>query len=125
MSIVPTIGDRRPARGVYIFDDDALDKLGALEGASWRAEQDARPDSPYGFHAWLRAWQAKRAAVAGNAEYADEPVSSFMEGGDGAIYGAGGYHRFLVMADGELALSRWSASAEWRGRARAAGFTIS
>lgn len=126
MAIVPNAGsDRRSPRGVFIQAADALDKLTAMEGADWRREQDARPDSPYGFHAWKRGWDTRQRAVAEDPAYADEPVASFLEsGGDGAIYGAGGWRRYAVALDGELVLMRWSTTADACSRAEAIGFRV-
>lgn len=127
MAIIPNAGsDRRPRRGVFIQDLGALDGLAEMEGVDWRREQDARPESPYGFHAWKQAWDAKQRAVAEDPAYADEPVASFLESsGDGAIYGAGGWRRYAVALDGELVLMRWSATEEACARAEAIGLRVS
>lgn len=127
MAIIPNAGsDRHTPRGVFIQAADALDKLTAMEGQNWRREQDARPESPYGFHAWKRAWDAKQRVVADDPTYSDEPVASFLEsGGDGAMYGAGGWRRYAVALDGELVLMRWSATEEACARAGALGLRVS
>jgi len=74
-----------------------------------------RLDSLYGFFAHLRAVEAKLAS-----EYRENTdpglIRDFMEmlgtgGGDGVIYGAGGYSRYTVLATGEMTLLAWSVEA--------------
>lgn len=108
----------------YVFDPDALFRLAELEGDEWLRTQEADPESPYGIHAWKRAWETRQALIQTNPEYSDEPVSSFVEGGDGAIYGAGGWRRYVVAPDGELVLLGWSATPDACSRAEATGFRV-
>lgn len=109
---------------IYIFDADVLDRLAAVEGPAWRALQLQQTSSPYGFQAWLAAWRQKAALTETEPDYADEPVRSFVDGGDGALYGAGGYTRYTVSVSGELVLLRWSATDTQLQKAEAAGFSI-
>ena len=107
---------------LYIFDETALAVLGELEGKPWLELQSRNDTSPYCFPAWRKAWDEK---VRAGEEYRDEPVASFLEGsGDGAIYGEGGYARFVVQADGELVLLRWSATESKVRKAERLGLRI-
>lgn len=111
---------------VFIYDADALDRLTAVEGEDWRKLQAQNPASPYGFHAWKLAWAERQRVVGENPEYADEPVSTFLaEGGDGVIYGDGGWDRYVVRPTGELVLLAWSARASNKVKAEQAGFSVS
>lgn len=107
---------------VYIYQQDALQRLAVVEGAHWLREQELRRDSPYGFYAWLQAWQAK---VAAGPDYVEEPVRSFLErDGDGAIYGEGGYSRYTVRSDGEVLLSSATTREAKRQAAVAQGIRV-
>ena len=108
----------------YIFDDTILDLLTQMEGPAWRQLQLARAENPHGFLAWQKAWEQKVALLAEDPTVADEPLSSFMEGGDGAIYGEGGWHRYAVRADGEVVLLGWSAREPNQIKARELGFSV-
>lgn len=99
-----------------ILAAEAPNGLAAIEGARWWSLQETDRASPYGFFAWLDA--AQQAARAGDGA---EP-RDFVEGGDGTIYGDGGWRRYTVRAGGELVLLSWSATAE--GREKVASFGI-
>lgn len=87
---------------VHIEDPDALDKLCALEGENWLELQHRRPEAPYSFFVILEAWNLKKSL---GDEYADEPLSTFLSGGDSnVLYGEGGWARFVVRSDGEIRL---------------------
>lgn len=83
-------------------------------------EQHDRPDSPYGFFSWLSAWRLKEATPGAQSE----PVRLFMEGGDGALYGDGGYARYIVASNGELVLLGSSTRQERREKALSVGFSV-
>ena len=108
----------------YIFEDSILDLLTRLEGEAWRRQQQTCGTNPHGFYAWRHAWDQKMQEVAKDPTWADEPVSSFLEGGDGAIYGEGGWHRYAVRADGEIVLLGWSAREPNQAKARELGFSV-
>lgn len=116
--------DKSTAIMVFIYDSDALDRLTAVEGEPWRKLQDRSPASPYCFHAWKLAWDERQRMAQTNPEYDDEPVSSFVEGGDGAIYGSGGWNRYTVTVAGELVLRAWSSTEANRAKAERAGFRV-
>ena len=103
-----------------ITDPDAYDRLCEVEGASYRAN-DRGLGSAYSFASHLAAfaqWEAdvKEAGMT-LAEVADDPVGE-------AIYGASGYHRYIVRGDGRIVFSRYHATAEGIAKALAAGFDV-
>jgi hypothetical protein len=106
---------------VYIFDADALAKLAAVEGQPWAEQQARKRQSPYGFYAWLAAWQEKESL---SETYPDASVRDFLENGDGTIYGDGGYARYVVCSDGELVLLGSSTRDAKKAVAVAQGFTV-
>jgi hypothetical protein len=111
---------------VFIYDTDALDRLTDVEGEAWRKLQDRNQDSPYCFHAWKRAWDYRQRMMIEDPSYAEEPVATFLEeSGDGAIYGNGGWDRYVVRLTGELVLLSGSASSRNKTKAEQAGFTVS
>lgn len=109
---------------VFIFDEGALERLGQIEGRDWVRAQEKNPISPFGFMAYLAAWQLRQES--GYANDPDVPVRDFLEllpggrSGDGAIYGEGGWSRYAVRHDGEIVLLDWSVEASARKREAAA-----
>lgn len=111
---------------MHIFDDNAFELLCQVEGESWRRQQWANSQSPYGFFAWLTAWNEKARMLTAHPEYSDEPVGSFLDTpGDGAIYGDGGWARYAVRPDGEVVLLKWSATPAKQGIATEYGVRVS
>jgi len=108
---------------LFIDAPDALDRLAQVEGESWKREQLAKPDNPFGFQTYLRAFRE----LSKSGVTVDEQVGCFVEGGDHAIYGNGGYSRYIVLADGEVVLLAWSLDGrvEKRNRVQSAGIRIS
>jgi hypothetical protein len=108
---------------LFIDAPDALERLAAIEGEAWKADQLARPDSPFGFHTYLRVF---RELVQSNSSI-DGPIGHLVAGGDCAIYGNGGYSRYVVLSDGEVVLLAWSIEhrAEKRSSVQLAGVRIS
>lgn len=113
---------------VFIYQPDALALMATMEGEEWLAKQKQAQNagSPYCFPLWLEAWQLKSEM---GAEYEDEPLASFVfDRFSGAvepvIYGKGGYHRYIVRANGEVQFSSFHAIAERRPQAQALGFTL-
>lgn len=101
-----------------ITDAEAPIALAAIEGERWWTTQNDDRASPYGFFVWLEA--ARKAAASG----ATAAPGDFVEGGDGAIYGEGGWRRYGVRQGGELVLMSWSATAEGREKAAAHGIRV-
>lgn len=107
---------------VYIHQQDALQRMAAVEGSRWLQYQETHRRSAYGFYAWLDAWHAKQGS---GSEYLDEPVREFLEApGDGTIYGEGGYARYAVRTDGELVLLGSTTRDERRLIALEQGFCV-
>ncbi|MBC8737208.1 hypothetical protein F6X40_10350 [Paraburkholderia sp. UCT31] len=107
---------------VKIDDADALDRIAAIEGQAWLDLQHRSKENPYGFFHFLAAWKAKL-----EGELAHDPEISwkeYLEGGDGAIYGAGGYHRYVVSDAGVIGFSSFHAREENRAKALAEGFDL-
>lgn len=94
-----------------------------MEGEQWRRTQDARPHDPYGYQFWLRAWDSKVAAGLGDVP---APIASFAERATRAplIYGAEGYHRYQITADGEIVLERDKVLPDAAAKARSLGFRL-
>jgi len=108
---------------LFIDAPDALERLALVEGETWKAEQVARPDNPCGFLTYLRVFLK----LAKPSASIDEPIGHFVKGGDCAIYGNGGYSRYVVLPDGEVVLLAWSIEhrADKRARVQAAGIRVS
>lgn len=111
---------------VFIYQPDALALMAKMEGEEWLAKQKRSTGSPYDFPLWLEAWNLKQAE---GPEYADEPLASFVVDRfagaiEPVIYGKGGYHRYVVRANGEVQFSSFHAIAERRPQAQALGFTL-
>jgi hypothetical protein len=111
---------------VYIHQPDALALMAKLEGEEWLAEQRLRTASEYHFPIWLAAWNLK---VAAGHEHEDHPLSEYIEDQfqfpvSPIIYGKGGFHRYIVLHDGEIAFSRMHSIARRIPEAAALGFTL-
>lgn len=109
---------------------EALDVLAKVEGADWKKKQLNDPKNPFGFFAYLEAYQWLKA----NPEWSDiapaevlgaNLVEGVEKGGDGVIYGNGGYSRYFVTSKGTLVLLAWSTYAERLGLARSLNIAIS
>lgn len=109
-----------------IFDPDALDRMARVEGEAWRQKQEADKTSAFGFYAYLAGWRVieKEGYVGEASPY--EAIAMDMvpgvKGGDGAIYGDGGYARYTVTRDGTIRFDYGMASRERQEKARAEGF---
>lgn len=108
---------------LYIFDPNALQVLGQIEGADWLKLQSNRPANGYSFQAYLDTWERLKAEgytpFPGNiSPYLFDIVS------DGAIYGESGYARYIVRGDGEIVLLRWSTRPEKIALAESLGVTV-
>lgn len=88
---------------IYIFEEDALDKMAELEGQPWKEQQEKELDSKCGFHFFLDIWEKE---YRGNYDLIAEGVKfgCFVSThGDGnAIYGRSGFNRYAVRVDGKL-----------------------
>jgi hypothetical protein len=116
---------------VYIGDPDTLDKLEAIEGARWRAD-DLRMWQQYRSgntaHAFVFAWRHTHSPKSGLSPQ-DEPYWKDFFAGDfgielGVIYGDAGYSRYTVKDDGEIVLDAGSTRPEKALRAQQVGFRV-
>lgn len=105
---------------VRIDDPDALDKMAEIEGENWKKLQEQRPESAYGFHAYLNGWKE----IEAEGLVGEVSPREAVPGGDGAIYGEGGYSRYSVNSKGEIVLLKWSARPEKIEKAMQLGFTV-
>jgi hypothetical protein len=109
--------------GVHITDPDALNKMAELEGPQWLKTQQQNPKSHYSFPAYLNAWKE----IEDQGIQGEDVLWAFRElldGGDGAIYGDGGYSRYTVTNNGEIVLQGWSTRDEKKEKAKQLGFTV-
>ena len=110
---------KRFIEAVKISDPDAFEKMTKVEGPNWAKTQKQNPESDFGFFAYKKAWE--------------EIVSSGYEGkasprellkGDGAIYGEGGFSRYMVDEHGNIILAKWSTQEDKIKKAEALGFDV-
>lgn len=109
---------------------EALDTLAKVEGADWKKLQLKDPKNPFGFFAYLEAYRWLKAHPEWNDVSPAEVlgadlIEGIKRGGDGVIYGNGGYSRYLVTSKGTLVLLAWSTYAERLDLARSLGIAIS
>lgn len=86
---------------VYIFEEDAFEKLVEVEGEGYRKEKTKERFGICSFDAFLEEWNQNyknRPSLRGNQERFAINVEE-----NKAIYGFGGYNRYLVLNDGEIA----------------------
>lgn len=122
-----------PARGVFVFDPDVLDRLAAVEGAPWAEGQRTGAglggppaEVAHTIAAFQAAWTTLQAELAGTGETWGGTLDPGDFGGPrgGTIYGEGGYARYVVRGDGEVVLLGNSTRPEKVTLARAAGFRV-
>lgn len=108
---------------MLITDPEALVVLGEIEGSSWVTKQREQTDSPFGFYAYKKAYCMY---LETKEEYPELLFESglFIEYGDGAIYGDGGYSRYVVDAEGEIFLLKWSTREEKLHKAMELGVRV-
>ena len=100
---------------VKINDLDAFDKMQKVEGRRYSDQGDS-----YSFSTYLRQWLD---CYKPYPEHVTPDMTVSVEGGDGAIYGKEGYHRYIVMGDGELIFNPLFARPEMVEQAREVGFS--
>jgi hypothetical protein len=111
------------SESVHITDPDALDKMAELEGQRWLKTQQQNPESHYSFPAYLNAWKEIEAEGI-QGEDVSWAFRELLHGGDGAIYGDGGYSRYTVTNHGEIVLQGWSTHADKIAKAKQLGFSV-
>ena len=109
---------------IFIYDPDALDKLTAVEGESWKRHQLENARDSNSFPTWVRAWNHMKSEGLDCAPDNFSPGMVFDSIGDGAIYGEGGYARYIVRCTGEIVLLKWSTRDAKLELAKEVGFTV-
>ena len=113
---------------VYIYEEDAFEKMVAVEGETWR--RHVKNFGEWGFQAFLDAWNELKPEIEEERKQPgwEENLKDFgisTEGGGSAIYGAGGYNGYMVTYDGEIIFLRMMAgTAAAIPKAEAQGFRI-
>lgn len=110
---------------VFIYHIDALDKLEAVEGESWRYREGGQRRFDQLKEAWIRfrdmmTEYGEDIKESDEAMLTDEHGNSIQE----ILYGAAGYSRYLLMGNGELCLWASSTRKEKAIKARDIGFTV-
>ncbi len=111
---------------VYITDNDALQKMGEVEGEYFARQQGdylGRGLREYTFVGALVSF-ARSMSEAAHTQDAEEAEFIMDSCGFGTIYGDGGVNRYYVRREGRLAFSRFHSSEEAQDRARKAGFDV-
>ena len=99
---------------VFISDPDAFEKIQQIEGPNYTDNGGA-----YSFSAYFRAWYDYYRPY---PEHISPEMTVDVDGGDGAIYGEGGYNRYIVMGDGEIIFNPLFARPEKVEQATRVGF---
>ena len=119
---------------VYIYQEDAKDRIAKVEGADWLIHQERFGHTRNGFDSVLEEWQ--KINVMMTADLASFAARKCMDPKDArdmeslkretlsdTIYGAGGWNRYIVRYDGEIIFSRYHSTAGRIEDAKNAGFT--
>jgi len=117
---------------VFIFDNDALDKMALIEGERWKKHQLDK-DYPCFLtfkEIWYEFFQSakNRNIVSKEADMQQAyPVNQGItdKNNNGAIYGDGGWTRYTVRLSGEiLFIKDFSPSADITQKAQVVGFNL-
>lgn len=117
---------------VFIFDNDALDKMTLVEGERWKKRQDDTDTPTFTTfkNAWYEFFQSAKDRGLAKSESEIKQALRVDHGivdkyNNGAIYGDGGWTRYSVRASGEiLFIKDASPSEEITRKAIAAGFNL-
>lgn len=107
-----------------IDDPACVARLAQLEGQAWGNVQRVNSVSPYCVEIYRKAWADYQDLLASDAGIEWRDFVSAEVRGDGAIYGNGGYHRYVVTEDGNVVLLSWSARPESIAKASALGIDV-
>ncbi|OGD43052.1 hypothetical protein A2567_00225 [Candidatus Azambacteria bacterium RIFOXYD1_FULL_42_11] len=89
---------------VFIYEPDAFDKMIALEGENYRRFKGKESFGVCSFDAFLEEWTRINSH---NPEFKNyHPEFGIGVGFNGAIYGWGGWNRFIVLNTGEILLHK-------------------
>ena len=81
---------------VYIYEEDAFDKIVKVEGDSFEERRNDTND--YSFKAFLAKWQELKKALGVN--FPDDHIVNVNS--NNAIYGHHGWNRYAVLDSGEI-----------------------
>ncbi len=106
---------------VFIFEKNAFRKIAEVEGPDYPHHQ--KDFGICSFKAFKNKW--KRLAKASPVFVKYQPAFGIDVEGNAAIYGLGGYNRYVVLNTGEIMFLESAAeSPEYTKKAEAAGFRI-
>lgn len=90
---------------VFIYKPDAFEKMVKIEGEDYRRRKSKESFGNCSFDAFLEVWEAidKKYPDFRN----DKPAFGIDVKGNGAIYGLGGWNRYIVLNTGEIMLHRY------------------
>jgi len=87
---------------VYIYEPDAFEKMVKVEGEDWK--RHVKDFGTCSFQAFLDLWNSKYKHIQGG-KYSKEvfkEINLRQPDGQVSIYGAGGWHRYIVRGNGEI-----------------------
>ncbi len=105
---------------VFIYEEDALEKMGCVEGKRWLDDQKA-DTSDVSFSSFLKVWQKFYKGLP--SEFIKKhPKMCVIVNGHTTIYGHLGVNRYSVKLSGEIVYSSLQGSNP--EEAKKAGFTV-
>jgi hypothetical protein len=107
---------------IFIFDTDAFEKMVAVESEDYRKFKSKKIFDVCSFDAFFEEWQKEYANNPRVRDY--RPEFGISVGGNGAIYGLGGWNRYVVLNSGEIALIIASSIPEYIHKAKDMGFRL-
>ena len=108
---------------ISIFGQDAFDKMVEVEGEDYRRFRNESEFGVCSFEAFLEKW--KRDYAKNFYVRTFKPEFGIDVEGNGAIYGLGGWNRYVVLNSGEIAFIRSAAKTEtYAGIAKRVGFRL-
>ena len=109
---------------VHIFDENAFDKIGEVEGEEWKHHQNMDPDNECSFQAFYQEWKQNFSGKKDLMERGREFNVFISVNGNGAIYGLWGFNRYAVRCDGRIFFLRDLATKSDLEKAIQVGFDI-
>ena len=108
---------------VYIFEENALEKIIEVEGERYRRFSTEKEFQTCSFEAFLKKWNEDCKDYPEIINY--RPCFGISVEGNGAIYGWGGWNRYILYNSGEIALLNPSSIPEDIEKAKKVGFRMS
>lgn len=103
---------------VFIYDAEALQKMGKVEGPEWLKYQRENRTNPFCFYSFLHAWQETSSSGIPGATLRDiVPLGA-------VIYGKGGRSQWAVNDDGRIVLGAGATSVAFVTSAKREGFDV-